>query len=159
MWETVINGDMKRSTFSCAADNSLTQHPRCSFGIISPKATSCLISYINPIPDMSILLPASFQLLYNSALQDYTIQTGTNLVGHPFANELERCESVDSISSLLQETAWRFYKFRRENGRIIKSLKSAVPVLHALSTRSTSTVLREGICLVRPKPVIPISYP
>src|SRR5712691_7731723 len=111
--------------------------------------------YTFNIPDMSLSPSASFLLLYNSALQDYTTQTGTNLVDHPFAKQLEKCESVDSISSLLQENIRKFLEFRREDGRIIKSLKCAVHVLHTLST---STVLGEGIGLVRPKPVIPISY-
>ena len=117
-------------------------------------ATSCFISSIS---DMSLLSPsaASFPLLYNSALQDYATQTGTNLVDHPFAKRLEKCESVDSISSLLQENVRKFLEFRREDGRIMKSLKCAVHVLHTLST---SAVLGESIGLVRPKPVIPISY-
>jgi hypothetical protein len=104
---------------------------------------------------MSLSPSASFLLLYNSALQDYTTQTGTNLVDHPFAKQLEKCESVDSISSLLQENLRKFLEFRPEDGRIAKSLKCAVHVLHTLST---STVLGEGIGLVRPGPAIPISY-
>ena len=105
---------------------------------------------------MSFPPSASFLLLYNSALQDYTIQTGTNLIDHPFAKQLEKCESVDSISSLLQENVQRFRKFRGEDGKITNSLKCAVHVLHTLST---STVLGEGVGLVRPKSSIPISYP
>jgi len=105
---------------------------------------------------MSLSPSASFLLLYNSALQDYTTQTGTNLVDHPFAKQLEKCESVDSISSLLQENVQRFRKFRGEDGKIIKSLKCAVHVLHTLST---STALGESIGLVRPKAVILILYP
>jgi len=104
---------------------------------------------------MSLSPSASFLLLYNPALQYYTTQTGTNLVDHQFAKQLENCESVDSISSLLQENLRKVLEFRSEDGRIIKSLKCAV---HALHTLSTSTVLGESISLVRPKPVIPISY-
>ena len=98
---------------------------------------------------------ASFLLLYNSALQDYTTQTGTNLIDHPFAKQLEKCESVDSISSLLQQNVQRFREFRGEDGKITKSLTCAVHVLHTLST---STVLGDGVGLVRSKPTIPISY-
>jgi len=105
---------------------------------------------------MSLSPSASFLLLYNSALQDYTTQTGTNLVDHPFAKQLENCESVDSISSLLQENVQRFHEFRREDGKITKSLKCAVHVLHTLST---GTVLGEGIGLVCPHAVLPISCP
>jgi len=105
---------------------------------------------------MGLSPSASFFLLYNSALQDYTTQTGTNLVDHPFSKQLEECESVGSISSLFQENVRIFHEFRRGDGRIIKSLKCAVHVLHTLST---STVLGEGIGLVCLDAVTPISYP
>ena len=94
-------------------------------------------------------------MLYNSSLQDYTSQTGINLVDHPFSRQLEKCESVDSISSLLQEKVRGFREFRREDGRIIKSLKCVVHVLHRLSTGSA---LGGGIDLVRPR-TAPIPYP
>ena len=101
---------------------------------------------------MSLSPSASFLLLYNSALQDYTTQTGTNLVDHPFAKQLEKCESVDSISSLLQENVRRFCEFRREGGKITKSLKCAIHVLHTLST---GTILGDVVGLVRPKAIFP----
>jgi len=119
------------------------------------KDTSCLIAYSSSFPDMNVSPSASFLLLYNSALQDYTTQTGTNLIDHPFAKRLEKCESVESISSLLQENVRRFREFRREDGKITKSLKCAIHVLHTLST---GTVLGDVVGLVRPKAIIPISY-
>jgi len=104
---------------------------------------------------MSLSPSTSFLLLYNSALQDYTTQTGTNLVDHPFTKQLEKCESVDSISSLLQENVRRFREFRREDGKITKSLKCAIHVLHTLST---GTVLGDIVGLVHPKAITPILY-
>jgi len=104
---------------------------------------------------MSLTPSESFLLLYHSALRDYTTQTDTNIINHPFSKQLEQCESAESISksisSLLQENVPRF---RREDGKITKSLNCAVRVLHKLST---STVLGESIGLVRLKAVIPIS--
>ncbi len=91
---------------------------------------------------------SSFQPLFNAALQDYTNQTGIKLDDHPIAKQLENCDSVGSISSLLQEQARRFRDFRGEDGKIMKSLKSAI---HVLSTLSTSTTLGEGIGIVRQK--------
>jgi len=81
---------------------------------------------------------------------------GTHLVDHPFAKQLDKCESVDSISSLLQENVQRFHKFRSEDGKITKSLKCVIHVLHALST---GTALGEGIGLVRSQAVLPASCP
>ena len=105
---------------------------------------------------MSLPSSASFRLLYNSALQDYEAQTGTKLIDHPFTKRLENCESVDLISSLLGDTLQRFHEFRREDGKIIKSLKCAV---HVLQTLSAGAVLGEGISLVRPKIDIFFPYP
>jgi hypothetical protein len=88
---------------------------------------------------------SSFQALFNAALQDYANRTGTKLDDHPIAKQLEKCDSVDSISSLLQDHARKFSDFRGEDGKIMKSLKRAV---HVLYTLSTSTALGEGIGLV-----------
>ena len=88
---------------------------------------------------------SSFQDLFNAALQDYENQTETKLVEHPFAKQLEECDSVDSIVAILQEQAQTFRKFRGDDGKIMKSLKSSVDVLYTLSN---STILGEGIGLV-----------
>jgi hypothetical protein len=130
-----------------------TENSRYLSATIFPEARSCFTFYISFIPDMrpSPASPsAPFLLLYNSALQDYTNQTKTNLVDHQFAKQLEKCESVDSISSLLGEQLKRFHEFRREDEKILKPLKCAI---HVLQTLSTSTVLGEGIGLVGPKGV------
>ena len=96
---------------------------------------------------------SSFQPLFNAALQDYENQTGTKLDEHPLAKQLDSCDSVDSITAVLQEHAQKFQEFRGEDGKIMKSLKCAV---HVLYTLSTSTALGEGIGLVCPKSPIAI---
>jgi hypothetical protein len=89
-----------------------------------------------------------FRLLFESALQDYQIQTGTTLPNHPLAEKLQDCDSVDSVTGVLQEQAQAFTKFRGGDGRIMKSLKAVVAVLDSLST---STAFGEAIGLVRRK--------
>ena len=89
---------------------------------------------------------SSFQDLFNAALRDYENQTETKLIEHPFAKQLEECDSVDSIVAILQKQAKTFRKFRGDDGKITKSLKSSVDVLYTLSN---STLLGEGIGLVR----------
>ena len=96
-------------------------------------------------------LPSSFQALFNAALEDYTNKTGTKLLGHPLAKELDKCDSVGSISALLQAQAREFNEFRGEDGKIMKSLKGVIHVLYTLSTRP---VLGEGVGLVCPKSLI-----
>jgi hypothetical protein len=87
---------------------------------------------------------SSFRSLLNVALQDYANRTGLKLLDHPFAKRLEKCDSVDSIFSLLQEHVREFCGFR-EDSKITKPLKCAVHVLHMLSS---GTALGEGIGLV-----------
>ena len=41
------------------------------------------------------------QDLFNVALQNYKDKTGTSLVDHPFAERLETCQSVSSITEIL----------------------------------------------------------
>jgi len=86
------------------------------------------------------------QLLFDAALQSYEKQTGMKLIDHPLTRQLENCHSVNSIMDVLQQQARALSEFRGDNGKAMKSLKRAVDVLHALST---STILGEGISLVR----------
>jgi len=99
---------------------------------------------------------SSFQSLFDAALQDYTNQTGTRLDEHPFAKQFRTCDSVESISSILQQHAQAFREFRGEDGKIMKSLKCTV---HILYTLSITTVLGESIGLVRLKPLIASVFP
>jgi hypothetical protein len=113
---------------------------------IVPHTKSSSVYHIFSNPEMSHSSSSSpFQLLFNSALQDYANQTGTKIDEHPLAKQLDNCDSVDSITSVLQEHARKFLEFRGEDGKIMKSLKCAV---HVLYTLSTSTALGEGIGLV-----------
>jgi hypothetical protein len=86
------------------------------------------------------------QLLFDSALQSYEKQTGMKLIDHPLARQLENCHSVDSIMDILRHRAQTLTEFRGDDGKVMRSLKRAVHVLHSLST---STTLGEGIGLVR----------
>lgn len=92
--------------------------------------------------------PSQFRSLFEAALKDYRKQTGTRLADHPLNAKLIKCDSVESITAVLQEQAQAFLKFRGNDGKIMKSLKAAVHVLHSLSA---STFLGEAIGLVCPK--------
>ena len=98
---------------------------------------------------------SSFQDLFNAALQDYENQTGTKLVEHPLAKELESRDCVESITAVLQEQAHIFREFRGDDGKLMKSLKSSVDVLYTLSI---STFLDGGIGLVHPKSFIGVPF-
>jgi hypothetical protein len=124
----------------------------------SPHLNFYFFSHISLHPDMngSSSSSLSFQSLFDAALQDYANQTGTNLRDHPLAKQLEKCDTVDSISSVLQEQARKIRDFRGEDGRIMRSLKC---VIHVLYTLATNTTLGEGIAIVCLKSSIAISTP
>ena len=87
-----------------------------------------------------------FRELFERALQDYENQTGTTLAGHPLAEQLQCCNSVDSVLTTLQQQAQAFTEFRGSDGRITKSLKGAVSAIHVLSS---STTLGDVVSMVR----------
>jgi len=89
-----------------------------------------------------------FQVLFESALQDYERQTGTILAREPFAKQFERCNSVESVVDVLQEQVRAFGKFQGGESRVMRSLKCVVSVLYSLSTSPT---LSEVVGLVRRK--------
>src|ERR1700733_2789219 len=98
--------------------------------------------------DMSQLSSSSFEALFGAALQEYENRTGISLINHPFAKQLEGCDSLDSIIAIFREQAKGFREFRGDNGKLMKSVKCSVDVLYILSI---STVLGEGVGVVRPK--------
>jgi hypothetical protein len=93
---------------------------------------------------------SSFQDLFDAVLQDYQIQTGTSLVDHPLAKQLESCNSVDSVTAVLQEQAQIFREFRGDDGKVMRSLRYSVNILYTLS------VTTGGIGLVGPKSFVEI---
>lgn len=88
--------------------------------------------------------PSTFQALFNAALQDYKDKTGNSLVDHPFARQLQECDSVESISSMLEEQARVFREFR-DHGKLINSLNRLADIL---CSPFISAVLGEGVDLV-----------
>jgi hypothetical protein len=91
-------------------------------------------------------LSSTFPVLFNIALQDY--KTGSSSVGRPFAKQFQVCDSVESITTILEEQAWIFREFR-DHGKLVISLKRLVDVL---CLPFFATVLEKGVDLVvRPK--------
>ena len=111
-------------------------------------------SHISSVSDMSQPSSSSFQDFFNAALQDYKNQTGTKLDDHFLAKKLETCNSVESITTIIQEHAKKFRDFRGDDGKLMKSLKFSVDVLYSLSI---STVLGGGVGLVHTKSFIGVS--
>jgi hypothetical protein len=94
--------------------------------------------------------PSPFRSLFESALQDYEKQTGVPLANHPLAEQLQNCQSVESVTALLQEQARAFNEFRGSD-KIFKSLKT---VVSALSRVSATAAFGQAIGMVCPRPLI-----
>jgi hypothetical protein len=120
---------------------------------------SSLPSHISSIFDMSqpSSLSSNSRILFDAALQDYKDETGNILTDHPIAKQLETCESVNSITAILQEQARSFRGFKENDGRLMKALNSSVDVL---CSPSISSALNEAIGLVvRRKAFISVPCP
>jgi hypothetical protein len=85
-------------------------------------------------------LSSTFRILFDAALQDYKDKTGNSLIEHPIAKQLETCESVNSITAILQEQAQSSREFRENGGRLMKALNSSVDFLCAPSITSALNV-------------------
>jgi hypothetical protein len=72
------------------------------------------------------------QLLFDAALQDYKTKTGIALDKHPFAKELQNCDSVESVTAVLNSQTEAFNQCR-EKDKILKPLKNTLSALHKLS--------------------------
>src|ERR1019366_5756915 len=86
------------------------------------------------------------RVLFEAALQDYENQTGIALAKHPLAEQLENCDSVESVTAVLREQTQAFSDFRGKD-KVLKPLKDTVSVLYKLSTAAD---FGQAINLVRP---------
>jgi hypothetical protein len=159
--------DRRQHASKCHGRGSILSIPRLETTILIDRkavrlltqpftiTTTIYISFLTSLSstvlysDMS--QPSSFQDLFDAALQEYQNQTGCKLIEHPLAKQLETCNSVDSITAILQEQAQVLREFRPDDGRLMKSLKSSVGVLYTLSTTG---ILSGSIGLVHPKTFI-----
>ncbi|KAH9173660.1 hypothetical protein EDB89DRAFT_682016 [Lactarius sanguifluus] len=104
---------------------------------------------------MSVPSPAPTSSLHpesilDVALNEYKKNTGNDLLSHPLAAELQRCDSVDGIVVILQRQANTFEQLRDGNRGLMKWISSSVHILHSISA-----ILGDGVGLVFPpaKPV------
>ena len=83
----------------------------------------------------------SFTVMFNVASSEYQRVTGNRLNTHPFAAQLDACDSPGAVSDLLRTQARAFSKFRKSDENLMAWLD---PTVHVLSA-----TLGEGIGLVR----------
>ena len=102
---------------------------------------------------MSDASRSTLHSFFEAALQGYEEQTGEKLIDHPLAQQLEQCNSVESIIAVLQEQAQAFNNFRQAETKVMRPLKRIVHILHTISTDES---LRNVISLVRR--IVPESF-
>ena len=72
------------------------------------------------------------QALFETALTDYEKKTGIALDKHPLAEQLERCDTVESVTAVLRDQTQVFSEFR-DKDKVLKPLKKVLSVLHHFS--------------------------
>jgi len=85
----------------------------------------------------------NFSAIFNAASTEYATVTGKRLDTHPFAAQLDACDSPKAVSDLLRTQAQSFSKFRKGDDKLMAVLD---PTVHILFT--VSATLGEGIGLV-----------
>lgn len=110
--------------------------------------TTCYRSMSGHIPRPIDLSNPEFQSVFNAALRDYEVQTGIKLIDHLFRRELERCNTIDSITTFLQQQERNIGESRGQDSKLMISLKPTVNILYILTTTIT---FREAISLVSRK--------
>src|SRR6266567_8682894 len=88
---------------------------------------------------------SNFQLCFGDALKAYEKRTKKDLLTHPLAPQLQRCNSPSSILDVLQQQVQELNQSQRRNERWTRWLDPTVKVLHAFSE-----ILGEGVTLVCP---------
>jgi hypothetical protein len=69
----------------------------------------------------------------SDALNEYKAKTGHELLIHPLAAEVQRCDSVDAILAIFQGQAEALKQFRAGDQRLMKWISPVVDVLFKFS--------------------------
>jgi hypothetical protein len=86
---------------------------------------------------------SNFAAIFQAAHDEYKTLTGHDLDTHPFAAELDCCNSPDTILNVLQNRAQALNRLRKGDEKLLEWLN---PTVHVLFTFSAT--LGEGIGLV-----------
>ena len=76
---------------------------------------------------------SSFEAIFNAALKSYEKQTKKDLIAHPLASQLQKCDSTSAILAILQDQVREFDQACSGDERFTKWLGPTVNVLYAFS--------------------------
>jgi hypothetical protein len=77
---------------------------------------------------------SNFQSILDAALDNYSNQTGIDLINHPSAEQIQNCQSPDNVLQLLLERESAFKDYRDKYRNLIDSLRPVVQAVHAFSS-------------------------
>ncbi|KAF8259597.1 hypothetical protein EI94DRAFT_1706993 [Lactarius quietus] len=83
-------------------------------------------------PQMSTPL-SSFKSILDEALSEYKKNTGMELLDQPLASEVQHCDTVAAVLTILQDQAKAFQQFEDGDQRLMKWIGPSVQVLFAFS--------------------------
>jgi len=95
------------------------------------------------VPPTPSIPSSNFQSIFNTALEKYENKTKNRLLTHPLAAQLQSCDTLAAILSLLQGLVQQFDKRRGSDEKLTSWLNPTVNVLFAFSG-----VLGEGVGMV-----------
>jgi len=76
---------------------------------------------------------STFQSIFDAAFKEYEKKTGQDLQTHPFAAELDRCNSTDGVLDIFQKQADALDETAKCDQTLMKWLNPTVHVLYTLS--------------------------
>ncbi|KAH8979516.1 hypothetical protein EDB83DRAFT_2327091 [Lactarius deliciosus] len=84
-------------------------------------------------PGQTTSTPSDFKSILDAALTEYKKKTGKELLDHPLATEVQRCDSVDAIKAIFQGQAKAFQRFKDGDQRLMKWISPVVDILYTFS--------------------------
>ena len=93
-----------------------------------------------------------FQVIFQAALKSYQKQTKNDLLTNPLAPQLQACDSVAAILTILHDRVREFDKSHSGDERLTKWLGPTVNVLNAFSA-----TISGGVGLVRLDSLLDVS--
>ena len=111
------------SKFRCHHQQNL---PRNIFSQLASSMSSS-------VPGQTSTPSLNFKSIFDAALTDYKKKTGNELLHHPLATQLQRCDSVDAIVAIFQGQAEAFQQFQDGDQRLMKWIAPVVDVLYKFS--------------------------
>ncbi|KAH9004810.1 hypothetical protein EDB86DRAFT_3240678, partial [Lactarius hatsudake] len=92
-------------------------------------SSSTLGQTSTPSSDFKSILDAAL----SHSLSEYEKTTGNQLLSHPLATQMKRCDSVDAILAILRGQAEAFQQFRDGDHRLMKWISPVVDILYTFS--------------------------